>query len=120
MHAMMYHVQEFMELYGSLLPFTQQGLEKYNDVMTKQYFRSSNHRGTEALRQIMQKQNRIDYLKDKQVQPARRFTIKCSNCDQVGHNKSTCMAACKKCNVSRFRLHLVTVDSKRVPQCEHS
>ena len=55
MHAMMYHVQEFMELYGSILPFTQQGLEKYNDVMTKQYFRSTNHRGTEALKQIMEK-----------------------------------------------------------------
>ena len=34
MHSM-FHVPEFFKLHGSLLPFTQQGLEKYNDYMTK-------------------------------------------------------------------------------------
>ena len=37
MHSMMFHVPEFFQLHGSLLPFTQQGLEKY-DCMTKIYF----------------------------------------------------------------------------------
>ena len=58
-HALANHVGEFLTLHGSLLPFTQQGLEKYNDVTTKQYFRATNHKGTQAFMQIMQKQNRI-------------------------------------------------------------
>ncbi len=33
-HAMFNHVGQFMRLHGSILPFTQQGLEKFNDVMT--------------------------------------------------------------------------------------
>ncbi len=60
MHVMMFHVEEFIRLHGALLPFTQQGLEKYNDVMTKMYFRSSSHRGEEALKQIMEKGNRLE------------------------------------------------------------
>ena len=54
-HAMMNHVPEFLKIHGSILPFTQQGLEKYNDITTKMYFRSTNHKGTQALQQIMQK-----------------------------------------------------------------
>ena len=38
MHCMMMHVSEFMTLHGAIIPFTQQGLEKYNDLMTKDYF----------------------------------------------------------------------------------
>ena len=44
---------------GCLLPFIQHRLEKYNDTMTKVYFRSTAHQGEQALAQIMQKQNRI-------------------------------------------------------------
>ena len=57
MHCMMQHVGEFMSMSGALLSFTQQGLEKYNDMMTKDYFRSSSHKGQECLTQILQKQN---------------------------------------------------------------
>ena len=46
-HAMANHVSEFMKLHGSVISFTQQGLEKYNDCM---YFRSTNHKGLEALK----------------------------------------------------------------------
>ena len=35
------HVGEFMTIHGSILPFTQQGLEKFNDIVTKQYFRAT-------------------------------------------------------------------------------
>ena len=38
MHCMMNHIHEFMQCHGSILQFTQQGLEKYNDIMTKDYF----------------------------------------------------------------------------------
>ena len=59
-HAMMYDVGEFMRIHGSIIPFMQQGLEKHNDIMTKMYFRASSHRGVEALRQIVEKRNRIE------------------------------------------------------------
>ena len=35
------HVGEFMRIHGSILPFTQQGLEKFNDVVTKHYIRAA-------------------------------------------------------------------------------
>lgn len=38
-HAMHSHVGQFLRQHGSLLPFTQQGLEKYNDKMTRMFFR---------------------------------------------------------------------------------
>ena len=46
---------------GSILPFTQQGLEKYNDVVIKTLFRSTNHQGNQALLQILEKQNRHEF-----------------------------------------------------------
>ena len=46
---------DFIQLHGSLLAFTQQGLEKYNDITTKYYFRSTHHKGEQALRQLMEK-----------------------------------------------------------------
>ena len=52
----MNHVAEFMRLHGGILQFSQHGLQKYNDVMTKQYFRATNHKGV-ALDQIMEKQS---------------------------------------------------------------
>ena len=61
-HALMNHVGEFMRVHGSIIPFTQQGLEKKNDIITKTYFRSSNHQGEAALRQIIEKQNRIEHM----------------------------------------------------------
>ena len=38
-HCMYAHVGQFLRLHGSLLPFTQQGLEKYNDRLSKVYYR---------------------------------------------------------------------------------
>ena len=46
----MQHVSQFMTVSGALLPFTQ-GLEKYNGTLTKDYFRSTSHRGQECLKQ---------------------------------------------------------------------
>ena len=91
-HALMNHVPEFMRIHSSILPFTQQGLEKYNDIMTKQYFRSSNHKSEQALVQIMEKQNRLEYLRDQGVQPAKCFEVVCSKCGHTGHNQRTCSA----------------------------
>ena len=47
------HVDEFLRVHGSITLLTEQGLEKYNDMMTKEYFRATCHRKDEALIQIM-------------------------------------------------------------------
>jgi len=43
--------------------FTQQGLEKLNDLSTKYFQRGSNHREDEALRQMLERMNRLEPLK---------------------------------------------------------
>uniref|UniRef100_A0A1X7URJ4 Uncharacterized protein n=1 Tax=Amphimedon queenslandica TaxID=400682 RepID=A0A1X7URJ4_AMPQE len=50
---------EFIKLYGSLEPFSQQGLEKLNDLTTLHYTTGTNHCHTndEALRQLVLKRN---------------------------------------------------------------
>ena len=75
MHCMMQHVSQFMTVSGALLPFTQ-GLEKYNDTLTKDYFRSS-HRGQECLKQMLQKQNRIEHLEHSGAKRDKKFQVKC-------------------------------------------
>ena len=40
MHALYAHVPQFLTLYKNLAYFTQQGMEKYNDTVSKDYFRS--------------------------------------------------------------------------------
>ena len=79
-----------MELHGSVLPFTQQGMEKYNDTMTKDYFRATSHRGEQCLIQILQKQNRLELLETKPVKRKKKFDITCSLCKGHGHNRLTC------------------------------
>ena len=118
MHCMKMHVCQFMDIHGALLPFTQQGLEKYNDQMTKDYFRSSSHRGQECLIQIMQKQNRIEHLEHSGVQRSKRFSVSCSNCGKQGHNRLTCTEPCVLCKHTPFSSHLVTAGGKSIPQCQ--
>ena len=81
---MMNHVSVFMTIHGSNLVFTQQGLQKYNDIVTDDYFMSSSHRGEKALLQIMQKRNRIEHLRERGVQLPKEFDITCSNCKEKG------------------------------------
>ena len=53
MHILVSHIPPFIKLYGSLACFPQQGLEKLNDEITKDYFSSTNQRNTESLVQLM-------------------------------------------------------------------
>lgn len=53
-HALYAHVPEFLSLYTNLEYFTQQGMEKYNDVTSKNFFRLSKHRGVSALEQFFE------------------------------------------------------------------
>ena len=87
---MMNHVHEFIRLHGSILPFTQQGLQKYNDITTKMYFRSSNHQCIKAITQMLEKQNHIEYLQNFGISSKSSFfEIRCSKCNQTGHNLRT-------------------------------
>lgn len=116
-HAMANHVHEFMTMHGSILPFTQQGLEKYNDVMTKEFFRATCHRNEDALIQIIQKQNRLEHLRDSGTSTKKCFKIRCSNCNEAGHNISTCSNPCSKCNFAPCKAHLIVVDGHKVQNC---
>ena len=117
-HAMSNHVGEFMRVHGSILPFTQQGLEKFNDVMTKHYFRATSHQNEKALLQLIQKHNRLEHLRDEDAQLCKHHDVHCSNCGSTGHNKLSCTKPCKHCNHHLFCSHLIVLaDGQHVPQC---
>ena len=61
MHAFVSHLHEFVFLYKDINAFNCQGLEKLNDITTNQYFKGTNKKST-ALRQMMDKRNRMEYL----------------------------------------------------------
>ncbi|KAJ8049993.1 hypothetical protein HOLleu_02992 [Holothuria leucospilota] len=65
MHVLMNHIPEAIKLCGDLTPFSQQTTEKLNDTVTSWYFRSSNFKGITALKQVMLKQNMVEYLRPK-------------------------------------------------------
>ena len=89
MHCFAMHTSEFIRLYGNVVTFTQQGLEKLNDITTKQFQRSSNHRGISSLKQILEKRNRIETLQDQGFERVVQEQV-CSRCKMPGHNKRTC------------------------------
>ena len=89
MHVFMNHLSESLEMHGNLNKFNQQAMEKLNDTITVLYFRSSNHRNTEAFVQVIKKQNRISYLHDTYKENP-IFQVHCSLCGECGHNRRTC------------------------------
>ena len=84
MHAFSMHVPEFIKLYGSLISFTQQGL---NDFITKDFQRASNHCNIESLK--LEKRNRIESLEDGGYARTKQLQT-CSKCKMTGHNKRSC------------------------------
>ena len=62
MHILLYHVPEVLQRYGTIAIYNQQGLEKLNDELTQDYFRSTNHRDGDFLKQLLLKLNRIEEL----------------------------------------------------------
>jgi len=89
MHAFSMHVSQFLRLHGNISSFTQQGLEKVNDITTKFYQRASNHHDFESLQQILQKHNRLETLEHRGFSRT-KLTQKCSACKSTGHNKRSC------------------------------
>ena len=91
-HAMAMHVPQSIELYGNITKFTEQGLEKLNDLTTKHYLRSTYHRDKDmdALQQLILKRNRLEGLELDGYQRTKRKCT-CTSCGQVGHNKRSCL-----------------------------
>ena len=89
MHTLVFHVPEFIELHGSIAPYSQQGLEWLNDNITKDYFRSTNHR-QDALRTLLMKLNRLEEL---QAEKRHKQVHHCKVCSDSGHNSRTCPLA---------------------------
>lgn len=63
-HAFAQHVHEFLQLHGNIVIFSQQGLEKLNNLTTKHYQRATNHQGYQALKQVLEKRNWMELLED--------------------------------------------------------
>ena len=87
-HSFAHHVPEFIERYGLICKFTQQGLEKLNDVTTQHFLRSTNHRKNEAFKQVMEKWNRLEQLEDDGFKRTHR-TQHCTMCKGTDHNKTS-------------------------------
>ena len=115
-HAFVNHVPEFLQLHGGLNVFNQQGLEKFNDVSTKMFFKGTNMRGIEALRQSMLKRHRIHVLETEGHVRERRI-IKCRNCQGSGHTVLTCMNPCGDCGTAICCKHLTKVGNVWLKEC---
>ena len=113
---MMNHVSEFLKTHGSILQFTQQGIEKYNDILTKDFFRSSSHQESSLL-QILQKQNRIEYLQSMGA-VRKKQEVKCGNCQSPGHNKLTCKSKCVICGAKPYLEHYLKDLKKPIARCQ--
>ena len=70
MHILVAHIPKFLKDIGSLAPYSQQGLDKLNDDITKDYFKGTNHRNKGALSQFMLKLNRLEELTDQITTPS--------------------------------------------------
>ena len=64
-HIFITHLSQFVEQHKDVNSFNMQGLEKLNDLTTKQYFQATNKKEKEFLKQILNKRNRIEYLSSK-------------------------------------------------------
>ncbi len=87
MHIFHAHIHEFIDLYGNIFTFSQQGLEALNRVYGKNFFQSTNHRGTEALGQLLMKQKRLETVNESK--PKKRKYC-CSLCKEENHSKRRC------------------------------
>ena len=89
MHAFSMYVSQFLHLHGNISSFTQQGLEKVNNITTNFYQRASNHHDFDSLKQILEKHNRLETLEHRGFFRTKK-TQKSSLCGSVGHNKHLC------------------------------
>ena len=92
MHILANHIPETIEINGALSQFTQQGLEKLNDHVTKWYYRSTSLSHEAAMKQIIEKQSRLLQLHFSGASRYRKFQWTCKTCHKKGHSSKTCVA----------------------------
>ena len=63
MHILQAHIHQIIEKHGSLRTYSQQGAEKFNDIVTMNYFRSTNRNRNDFLNQLVKKANRVELLR---------------------------------------------------------
>ena len=56
----MSHIPEFLDMYGAIVAFSQQGQEKLNEEVTQDYFRNSNNWDGKFLNQLLLKINHLE------------------------------------------------------------
>ena len=65
-HVFVYHLFEFQKINETISTkinkFNLEGLEKKNDIVTCQYYRSTNRKNHDFLKQLLLKNNRLDIL----------------------------------------------------------
>lgn len=69
------HVHKFLRLYGNIVIFSQQGLEKLNDLTTKYYQHATNHQGYQALNEVLEKRNRVELLEEDGYQRSKQVKL---------------------------------------------
>jgi len=116
-HALHVHVPEFLKLYQNLACYTQQGMEKYNDTVSKHYFRSSNHRRVSAIKQIVLREHRIQLLGTAGAERVEE-SHNCGHRLTSGHTIKTYTAKSRKCDATTFCAHLVKIDGKWKQRCD--
>ena len=117
MHAWYNHVPQFMVLFGNVNNFNQQGMEKYNDVASNDYFRSSNHKRG-AFEQMLLKKCQMQHFEAIGcVRPVREY--RCENCRGLQHSIKTCTKPCstKPCSFPTCCAHLSKVNGQWVRRC---
>ena len=92
-------------------------MEKYNDIASKDYFRSSDHKGIAASEQLFLKKQRIQFLEAAGCERV-KTSVMCLNCQGQGHTIKTCTNKCTYCNYNVCCGHLEKVDKKWVQKCK--
>ena len=87
MHVLVAHVPKLLRDVGSLAKFSQQGLEKLNDDITKDYVRSTNQHDGESLSQLML--NQLEELSH-DFSGVKNIHL-CQLCQSTGHYSCTCL-----------------------------
>lgn len=117
MHGIYCHVPEFLSRYQNIADFIQQGLEKY-DRAFKNDFRSTNHRGVDALGHFFLKKNRIQFLEAASYERVQN-TYSCSNCSNKATTFiKTCTLPCTYCPAVICCAQLVKEGSEWMPRCQ--
>lgn len=88
-HILRCHVVEILNEHRSVSVYTQEGLEKLNDLSTTNYFSSTNRKGNAALQQLLLKTKRLEYYNDHEY-ARERSVRRCSGCGVAGHYRTTC------------------------------